>query len=55
MDWTRTITSTPSAVAATCKVEGGHFGDVGSGSGHRTGPKSRSISRKALGWAGLWW
>ena len=26
IEWTRTVTSTPSALASSCRAEGGHFG-----------------------------
>jgi hypothetical protein len=57
LEWTRTITSTPSAVAATCKAQGGHFGSVesGSGSGPGTGTGRRGFSRKILSWISIWW
>jgi hypothetical protein len=52
LEWTRTITSTPSAAAATCKAEGGHFAGGGSGSASGSGPGSGNrggFSRQRIG------
>jgi hypothetical protein len=60
-EWTRTIMSTPSAAAATCKAEGGHFASggsgsgSGSGSGFGSGSGMRSVRRKKFGWGIFGW
>jgi hypothetical protein len=54
-EWTRTIISTPSAAAATCKAQGGHFASGGSGSVSGSGSGMRSARRKRLGWGIFGW
>jgi hypothetical protein len=56
LEWTRTITSTPSAAAATCKAAGGHFGSAGSGSGagRASGSGRGGFSKKRFSWGISW-